>query len=203
MSQRAWHLVWIACVCIVYEAQFLYQPPNPVDEGWPLYAAKRLHEGGTLYADTFFVFPPAHDATVAAPLRLMLPSGPIVIPRIAMSPNGNASVDWSSRVDPIRLDTSPIEDPTKAIMEARCPRRVDPFPLFGAETRPVATFPDRLPSASLPASPLAPAPPPTAAPSVIDITSTLRIRFTPAGPRYITLSAPALTTPRSIVRPPW
>ena len=60
MSQRAWHLVWIACVCIGYEVQFLYQPPNPVDEGWPLYAAKRLQEGGTLYADTFFVFPPGH-----------------------------------------------------------------------------------------------------------------------------------------------
>lgn len=60
VSQRAWHLVWIACVCIGYEVQFLYQPPNPVDEGWLLYAAKRLHEGGTLYADTFFVFPPGH-----------------------------------------------------------------------------------------------------------------------------------------------
>jgi len=58
---RTWlHLLWIALACTVYEVQFLYHPPNPVDEGWPLYAAQRLHAGGTLYADTFFVFPPGH-----------------------------------------------------------------------------------------------------------------------------------------------
>jgi hypothetical protein len=60
VSQGLRHALAIALVCIVYEAQFLYAPPNPVDEGWPLYAAQRLHEGGTLYADTFFVFPPGH-----------------------------------------------------------------------------------------------------------------------------------------------
>ena len=30
------------------------------DEGWPLYAAKQLHEGGVLYRDIFFSFPPGH-----------------------------------------------------------------------------------------------------------------------------------------------
>jgi hypothetical protein len=60
VSTTVRHLLWIALVCVVYEAQFLYELPNPFDEGWPLYAAKRLHEGGTLYADTFFVFPPGH-----------------------------------------------------------------------------------------------------------------------------------------------
>lgn len=59
-SRGARHLLLIALVAVVYEAQFLYVAPNPIDEGWPLYAAKRLHEGGTLYADTFFVFPPGH-----------------------------------------------------------------------------------------------------------------------------------------------
>lgn len=60
MSTTVRHALWIALVCVGYEALFLYGPPNPIDEGWPLYAAKRLHEGGTLYADTFFVFPPGH-----------------------------------------------------------------------------------------------------------------------------------------------
>ena len=60
LSVRRWHWLCIAAVGVVYDLQFLYEAPNPVDEGWPLYAAKRLHEGGTLYADTFFVFPPGH-----------------------------------------------------------------------------------------------------------------------------------------------
>jgi hypothetical protein len=54
------HLALIALLGAVYELQFLYEPVNPVDEGWPLYAASRLIEGGVLYDDTFFVFPPGH-----------------------------------------------------------------------------------------------------------------------------------------------
>lgn len=60
MSVTVRHVLWIVLICLGYEVLFLYEPPNPIDEGWPLYAAKRLHEGGTLYADTFFVFPPGH-----------------------------------------------------------------------------------------------------------------------------------------------
>jgi len=58
--QALQHGLLIVLVAVVYQAQFLYHPPNPIDEGWPLYAAQRLHDGGTLYADTFFVFPPGH-----------------------------------------------------------------------------------------------------------------------------------------------
>ena len=54
------HIALIAVVVVVFEAQFVYVPVNPVDEGWPLYAAKRLAEGGVLYDDVFFVFPPGH-----------------------------------------------------------------------------------------------------------------------------------------------
>ena len=43
-----------------YESLFVHHGLNLLDEGWPLYAAKRLHEGGALYRDAFFVFPPGH-----------------------------------------------------------------------------------------------------------------------------------------------
>lgn len=43
-----------------FEALFLEHSLNVLDEGWPLYAAMRLHAGGTLYQDVFFVFPPGH-----------------------------------------------------------------------------------------------------------------------------------------------
>ena len=33
---------------------------NPVDEGWPLYTAMQLHDGGVLYRDVFFPLPPGH-----------------------------------------------------------------------------------------------------------------------------------------------
>jgi hypothetical protein len=47
-------------VSAAYEASFVRQGLNHLDECWPLYAAMRLHAGGTLYHDTFFVFPPGH-----------------------------------------------------------------------------------------------------------------------------------------------
>ncbi len=47
-------------VSIFYEWTFLHIGLNLLDEGWPLYVARRLHEGGELYRDAFFVFPPGH-----------------------------------------------------------------------------------------------------------------------------------------------
>jgi hypothetical protein len=55
-----WHLALIAAVSVAYESFFLTFGPNVVDEGWPLHAAMRLHRGGTLYDDVFWVFPPGH-----------------------------------------------------------------------------------------------------------------------------------------------
>jgi hypothetical protein len=47
-------------VSIAYEARFLHIGLNPLDEGWPLYAATRLWQGGVLYDDVLWVFPPGH-----------------------------------------------------------------------------------------------------------------------------------------------
>jgi hypothetical protein len=54
------HLLIVLGVSVGYESLFLHHGINVIDEGWPLYAAMRLHEGGTLYQDVFFVFPPGH-----------------------------------------------------------------------------------------------------------------------------------------------
>jgi hypothetical protein len=54
------HVALILALSLAYEVYFLTLGPNPVDEGWPLYAAMRLHRGGTLYDDVFWVFPPGH-----------------------------------------------------------------------------------------------------------------------------------------------
>lgn len=50
----------LAALSAAYEALFVRHGLNVLDEGWPLYAAMRLQEGGTLYRDVFFVFPPGH-----------------------------------------------------------------------------------------------------------------------------------------------
>lgn len=55
-----WQLPLLLGVSVGYESLFIHYGLNPVDEGWPLYAAMRLFEGGTLYDDIFFVFPPGH-----------------------------------------------------------------------------------------------------------------------------------------------
>ena len=55
-----WHLLLVLAVSAAYESLFLHHGLNVIDEGWPLYAAMRLHDGGTLYQDVFFVFPPGH-----------------------------------------------------------------------------------------------------------------------------------------------
>jgi hypothetical protein len=54
------HLLVVLAVSVGYESLFLHHGINVIDEGWPLYAAMRLHAGGTLYRDAFFVFPPGH-----------------------------------------------------------------------------------------------------------------------------------------------
>lgn len=55
-----WQLALVLTVSAVYESAFLHYGLSLYDEGWPLYAAMRLHGGGTLYRDTMFLFPPGH-----------------------------------------------------------------------------------------------------------------------------------------------
>ncbi|MGI9589751.1 MAG: ArnT family glycosyltransferase [Myxococcota bacterium] len=55
-----WHVGLLLAASILYEWSFLHIGLNLLDEGWPLYVARRLHEGGELYRDAFFVFPPGH-----------------------------------------------------------------------------------------------------------------------------------------------
>lgn len=54
------HVLLLLALSLYFEQLFYDQGANQVDEGWPLYAAMRLHAGGTLYRDVFFVFPPGH-----------------------------------------------------------------------------------------------------------------------------------------------
>jgi hypothetical protein len=55
-----WHLALLLAVSVGYESAFIHHGLNAYDEGWPLYSAMRLHAGGVLYRDVFFVFPPGH-----------------------------------------------------------------------------------------------------------------------------------------------
>lgn len=55
-----WHLLALAALSIGFESLFVLHGLNLMDEGWPLYAARTVLEGGTLYRDAFFVFPPGH-----------------------------------------------------------------------------------------------------------------------------------------------
>ena len=56
-----WHLLVLVAVSVAYESLFIHHGIAWLfDEGWPLYAAMRLHAGGVLYADVFFPFPPGH-----------------------------------------------------------------------------------------------------------------------------------------------
>jgi len=55
-----WHLLLVLLVSAGWESLFLHHGTNRLDEGWPLYAAMRLHAGGTLYEDVLWVFPPGH-----------------------------------------------------------------------------------------------------------------------------------------------
>ncbi len=55
-----WHVALLLAVSIGFESAFIHHGLNLYDEGWPLYSAMRLHDGGVLYQDVFFVFPPGH-----------------------------------------------------------------------------------------------------------------------------------------------
>lgn len=59
-TSRLWHVALLLCVSAGYEALFVYHGMSALDEGWTLYAARRLQEGGVLYDDVLFVFPPGH-----------------------------------------------------------------------------------------------------------------------------------------------
>ncbi len=54
------HVALLVLLSAGYESLFVQHGLNPLDEGWPLYAAMQLHGGGVLYRDVFFVFPPGH-----------------------------------------------------------------------------------------------------------------------------------------------
>lgn len=55
------HLALIIFVSCAFESLFIHHGIGWLfDEGWPLYAAMQLHQGGTLYGDIFFLFPPGH-----------------------------------------------------------------------------------------------------------------------------------------------
>lgn len=57
----AWlHVALLVALSAAFESMFLRRGLNPMDEGWPLYAAMQLHAGGQLYRDVFWVFPPGH-----------------------------------------------------------------------------------------------------------------------------------------------
>lgn len=54
---------WIALILATSAAfnwTFIHHGINRIDESWQLYAAMRLHAGGTLYRDVLWVFPPGH-----------------------------------------------------------------------------------------------------------------------------------------------
>jgi hypothetical protein len=56
-----WHLVAIVGVSAAFESLFIHHGIAWLfDEGWPLYAAMQLHDGGVLYQDILFPFPPGH-----------------------------------------------------------------------------------------------------------------------------------------------
>jgi len=59
-TSTARHLLLILVVSAGWEWLFLHFGINRLDEGWTLYAAKRLHEGAVLYRDVMFPFPPGH-----------------------------------------------------------------------------------------------------------------------------------------------
>jgi hypothetical protein len=72
-----WAIALIVGVACVYQSFFIHYGLNRLDESWQLYAAMRMHAGGTLYQDVLWVFPPGHVftawiATWLAPPGLIL-----------------------------------------------------------------------------------------------------------------------------------
>jgi hypothetical protein len=61
MTRKAWGaLALLLLLSANYESLFLFRGINRLDESWQLYAAMRMHAGGTLYRDVLWVFPPGH-----------------------------------------------------------------------------------------------------------------------------------------------
>jgi hypothetical protein len=80
VRRHGWHLPLLVAISVLYESRFVGHWLNPTDEGWPLYAAMRLHEGGVLYRDVFFVFPPGH--LLAAWIAYALDPPGVVLARV-------------------------------------------------------------------------------------------------------------------------
>lgn len=55
-----WHVPLLLALGIAYHLQYTQSGLNLMDEGWTLSAARALHNGGTMYGDLFWVFPPGH-----------------------------------------------------------------------------------------------------------------------------------------------
>ena len=80
-AQQWWHLLVVVLVSAGYESLFVGHGISWLfDEGWPLYAAVRLHAGGVLYGDVSFIFPPGH--LLSAWLAYFIEPPGIVLARI-------------------------------------------------------------------------------------------------------------------------
>ena len=56
--QTALHLLFIVGLSCYWESLFVGYGVNPVDDSWPIYAVWNLANGGTLFEDVLWVFPP-------------------------------------------------------------------------------------------------------------------------------------------------
>lgn len=50
----------VMTLAVAYESLFIGYGLNPIDEAWPLWAIEQMQDGGTLYEDVLWVFPPGH-----------------------------------------------------------------------------------------------------------------------------------------------
>ncbi|MEN8183113.1 MAG: glycosyltransferase family 39 protein [Myxococcota bacterium] len=60
LRQLAGPALALGALSLGFEALFVHHGLGWFDEAWPLYAARQLSEGGRLYHDVFFLFPPGH-----------------------------------------------------------------------------------------------------------------------------------------------
>jgi len=81
LAHTTWlHVLLVAATSIGFESLFVHHSLNVLDEGWPLLAAMGLHEGGDLYREVFWVFPPGH--LLPAWLALAIDPPGVVLSRI-------------------------------------------------------------------------------------------------------------------------
>jgi hypothetical protein len=57
---HGWHWAALLVLSVSFESLFIHHGMALLDEGWVLRGAQRLHDGGRLYRDVFFPFPPGH-----------------------------------------------------------------------------------------------------------------------------------------------